>query len=94
VPVKTVVPEPATANNCRLVISISQTDNQENDAVRVRKLNEVIKEFTGTDEVVLRVENGTQVNDVRLNTTGYCPELYERLVGLVGNEGVRVETPA
>ncbi|MDP6500977.1 MAG: DNA polymerase III subunit alpha, partial [Dehalococcoidales bacterium] len=94
VPVKTVVPEPATANNCRLVISISQTDNQENDAVRVRKLNEVIREFTGTDEVVLRVENGTQVNDVRLNTTGYCPELYERLVGLVGNEGVRVETPA
>jgi len=82
------VPEPAPAKACRLVISLSQTDDRESDVTRLHKLGEAIKDFPGGDEVILRLENG---GDLKFASTGYCSELYQRLVGLVGEEGVRVD---
>ncbi len=92
VSVKEVLPEPVTAKACRLVISMSQTDDKEGDVARLHKLNEVIRDFSGEDEVILRLENGTKVDVLSLNKTGYCSELYDLLVGLVGEEGVRVDS--
>ncbi|MFC2020545.1 DNA polymerase III subunit alpha [Chloroflexota bacterium] len=84
-------PEPEPVKTCRLVISMSQTDDRESDVARLRKLNEVIRDFSGQDEVILRLENGTKVDVLSLQTTGYCPELQQQLVELVGEESVRVE---
>ncbi|MDP2729410.1 MAG: DNA polymerase III subunit alpha [Dehalococcoidales bacterium] len=85
-------PQPPTRH--RLVISLTQTDDEEGDVARLRKLVETVKEFYGEDEVILRVENGGEVEKpLKLaTTTGYCPELHQKLTEQVGEEGLRVET--
>ncbi len=85
-------PEPPPAVTHQLVISMKQTSDQESDIARLRKLNELIREFPGKDEVILRVENGKKIDILKLNNTGYCPELHNMLVELMGEEGVKVDT--
>jgi DNA polymerase-3 subunit alpha len=85
-------PEPLPTENHRLVISITQTSDVDSDVGRLRKLNEVIKDFSGEDEVILRVGNGEKVESLKLSNTGYCPALHQQLVELVGEEGLRIET--
>ncbi len=76
----------------RLVISLAQSDDEENDLARLYKLNEIIKTFSGKDEVILLLGSNGNTEKLRLPSAGYCPELYKQLVGLVGEGGVRVET--
>jgi DNA polymerase III alpha subunit len=85
-------PEPVPTNNRMLVISMTQTSDKESDLARLHKLNAIIKEFPGVDEVILRVENGGKVDRLKLSSTGYCPELHQRLAELVGEERLRLET--
>ena len=80
-----------TSQKHRLVISINQTSDQESDIARLRKLNEIIKDFSGEDEVILRIENGEKVDSLRLSNTGYCPELHQRLAELMGEGGLKLE---
>ena len=66
------------------------------EAADVQKLNQVldaIRSFPGGDEVRLRVNQGDEVTNLELPdmTTGYCPELKQRLADLLGGEAVRVE---
>ncbi|MFC2010225.1 DNA polymerase III subunit alpha [Chloroflexota bacterium] len=84
--------EPVPIINNRLVISMSQTSDKEGDIAHLRRLNEIIRGFPGTDEVILRVENGTKVDILRLANTGYCPELYNKLVEVVGEDRLKLET--
>jgi DNA polymerase-3 subunit alpha len=84
--------EKPPAPNHRLVISMSQTGDAESDLTRLRKLNEIIKGFTGEDEVVLRLENGTKVDILRLADTSYCDKLHRQLTDLMGEERIEVET--
>ncbi len=76
----------------RLVISITQTSDEENDIANLRKVSETLKEFPGDDDVSLCVNAEERVFNVKLPNTGYCPELHQRLVELVGEGGVRVES--
>ncbi len=76
----------------RLVITLAQTSDKESDISRLHELNRIIKDFPGQDTVILRVENGERVNSLRLSDTSYCPELHQRLVGLVGEERLKVES--
>ena len=48
----------------------------------------------GQDEVGLRVTNEEKVTKLKLPNiyTNYCPELDQRLVELLGEGGLRVET--
>lgn len=87
-------PEPVMTNNYRLVISMAQTSDEESDIARLRRLNEIIKGFSGKDEVILCIENGDKVERLRLANTGYCPELHQRLVELLGEEKLRLDTIA
>ncbi|MFC1918677.1 DNA polymerase III subunit alpha [Chloroflexota bacterium] len=75
-----------------LTISVTQTSDKDNDIACLRKLIEALRGFPGQDEVTLAVENGEQPENLRLASTGYCPELHRQLVELVGEEGLRVET--
>jgi len=77
----------------RLVISISQTSDEEADIVELRKLIEALRGFPGEDEVNLCVTNEQRVFNLKLANiyTNYCPELHQRLVELVGEGGLRVE---
>ncbi|MBI2980492.1 MAG: DNA polymerase III subunit alpha, partial [Chloroflexi bacterium] len=78
----------------RLIISLIQTDNEDNDIVRLRRLVDTLREFPGSDEVTLCVKNEDRVENMKLAAVpiSYCPELHQRLIELVGEEGVRVET--
>jgi len=84
----------APAESCRLVISLTQTSDEERDVVCLNKVIDTLKEFPGQDEVKLCVTNGEKIINLRMSNiyTNHCPELYQRLVELVGEGGLRVES--
>jgi DNA polymerase-3 subunit alpha len=88
------VADTAPAESRRLVLSIAQTSDEDSDAAYLRKLISTLKDFPGQDEVSLRITNEEKVISLRLSSisTNYCPELHQRLVELVGEDGVRIET--
>ncbi len=75
----------------RLVISITQTSDENSDITRLRKLIDTLRDFPGQDEVTLCIKSDDKVNNLKLPTTDYCPELHQRLVELVGEDGLRLE---
>jgi DNA polymerase-3 subunit alpha len=83
----------APAESHRLVISIGQTSDKDTDIAYLHKLIDTLREFPGQDEVSLRVTNEEKIVNLKLFNmrTGYCPELHQRLVELVGEDGIRVE---
>jgi len=86
----------APAESHRLLISISQTSDKDTDIAYLHKLLDTLKEFPGQDEVSLRVTNEEKIINLKLSImrTDYCPELHQRLVELVGEEGIELETLA
>jgi hypothetical protein len=54
-----------------------------------------LREFNGDDEVSLCLNADDRVTHARLAgvSTGYCPELRQRLEALVGEDGLKVEEP-
>jgi len=83
--------EPAKSR--RLTISISQTADTENDIAYLNKLVDTLRGFPGEDEVNLCVTNEEKIINLKLSNiyTNYCPELHQRLVELVGEEGLKME---
>jgi DNA polymerase-3 subunit alpha len=79
----------------RLLINLTQSSDKDNDLERLRRVIDALKEFPGRDQVRLQVTHESRVTHLRLPdlTTGYCAQLGERLVELVGEEGVVVEPP-
>jgi DNA polymerase-3 subunit alpha len=77
----------------RLVISLTQTADVDGDTACLRKVVDTLKDFPGQDEVKLRVTNGEKIINLKLSNlyTNYCPELRERLVELVGEDGLRLD---
>jgi DNA polymerase-3 subunit alpha len=88
-----VVEEPPVKSR-RLVISISQTSDEASDVAYLHKLIEALRDFPGDDEVNLCVTNEERVFNLKLSNINinYCPELHQRLVVLVGEGGLRVES--
>jgi len=78
----------------RLIISLAQSGDEEGDVTRLRKLMETVKHFSGQDEVTLQIKNGGKVDSLKLPNTSYCPELHEKLVELVGEGGLKLESIA
>jgi len=77
----------------RLIINIRQTKDAEGDIARLNKIIEVLKDFSGRDEVLLNVINGGDAIPLKLPNiqSDYCPELKQQLVELVGEDGLKVE---
>ncbi|MFC1941013.1 DNA polymerase III subunit alpha [Chloroflexota bacterium] len=77
----------------RLVIRITQTSDEAADIATLHKLTGMLREFPGKDEVSLCVISEGKVINLKLPnlTTNYCPELHQRLVELVGEEGLKGE---
>jgi len=75
----------------RLVISITQTSDEDSDITRLQKLVGSLKDFPGSDEVTLCIKIEDRVDNLKLPSTGYCPELRQRLVELVGEDGLILE---
>ena len=84
----------APTESHRLVISISQTSDKDTDIAYLHKLIDTLKDFPGRDEVSLCVTNEEKIVNLNLSNmhTDYCPELHQRLVELVGEDGLELET--
>ena len=75
----------------RVVVTLNQTDNQEEDVARLQSMLSVLKDYPGRDEVILRIiSNGMNLSfpDVHAD---FCPLLRQRIVALVGEEGLVME---
>ena len=77
-----------------MLITIAQTENKEEDLARLQHILDVIRNYPGEDEVSLAVTSGTGQVKMEMPhfSTGYCPELHQQLAGLVGEEGLKLET--
>jgi len=84
----------APAESHRLVISITQTSDEDSDVAYLRKLIDTLNDFPGQDEVSLCLIDDERVVNLKLSSirANYCPELHQRLAELVGEDGLRVET--
>jgi DNA polymerase-3 subunit alpha len=87
-------PSPPPEEKHRLTINIKQTSDADGDIARLNKIIATLKIYPGRDEVRLNILNGGDAIPLRLPNifTGYCPELRQQLVALVGEEGLRVES--
>ncbi len=85
---------PPPPKSQRLVIHLSQTSDAAGDTARLHRLVDTLRDFPGRDEVALSVVSGEKIVNLKLSNiyTSYCPELHRRLVELVGEEGLKVET--
>jgi len=85
---------PPPPKSQRLVIHLSQTSDEASDTAHLNKLVDILRGFPGEDEVNLCVINGEKIINLKLSNihTNYCPQLHQRLVKLVGEEGLKVET--
>ncbi|MFC2045649.1 DNA polymerase III subunit alpha [Chloroflexota bacterium] len=92
---ETTVTQPAELplQNHRLIISITQTDNEESDLAYLNKVISTLNDFPGDDEVNLSVTNEDKIFNLKLSKMhiNYCPELHQALVVLVGEKGLKVE---
>ena len=82
------------AESRRLVISISQTEDEDRDIAYLYKLIAILRDFPGRDEVKLSVINGEKITNLKLANiyTDYCPALHYQLTEILGEDGLRVET--
>ena len=83
-----VPPPPLPKRKLRVVLV--QTGDQESDTLRLRNIFDIIKEYSGKDEVRLRITGDEGSQNLRLDNTGYCPELHQRLVEIVGEANLVV----
>ena len=85
--------EEAPMANRRLVISLSQTSDAARDKASLHRIIDILRGYPGHDEVKLKVTNGNKITHLRFFDihADYCPELHERLVGVVGGEGLKLE---
>lgn len=69
----------------RLLINIAQTADAEGDIAKLYQVFDALNDFPGADEVWLRVDKGDEIVNLEFPdmTTGYCPELRQRLTSLV-----------
>ncbi|MCK4698333.1 MAG: DNA polymerase III subunit alpha, partial [Dehalococcoidia bacterium] len=84
--------EAVPAARRRLIISIAQTDDEAGDLTRLKELVDTLRGFPGKDEAWLSVTNEKKVSTLKLSNlaVSYCPELLERLAGLVGEDSIKL----
>jgi DNA polymerase-3 subunit alpha len=88
-----VTPDTAAVAKSKLVITIAQTDNEQEDLERFHRLLDVVRRYPGHDEVVLTIATGEELVSIEIPgvNTDNCPEVRRRLTELVGSEGLRIE---
>ena len=76
-----------------LVISISQTEEPEEDVERLRRVIETLKDYPGRDTVSLVITAGGDRTELNIPGTavGYCPGLAAQLREILGEENLELE---
>ncbi|MDD5288378.1 MAG: DNA polymerase III subunit alpha [Dehalococcoidales bacterium] len=86
----------APSQRHKLIITIKDSGDSERDANCLRRVVYTMKEFPGQDEVSLRIPSEGKIVKLKLANlfTGYSPELRQRIIELVGEDGLKVESTA
>ena len=77
----------------RLIIDIKQSDEAEEDVIRLRQIIDILSRYTGDDVVHLSIVGNERVVNLKManTTTNYCPELAEEISKVLGNNCLRLE---
>jgi DNA polymerase-3 subunit alpha len=83
-----------SVNTQRLVIHLKQTSNKTDDITSLHKITNILRDFPGYNEVNLMIDNEKKVFKLRLSgiLVDYSPELHRRMVEVIGEDKVRLET--
>ena len=76
-----------------LLMSLTESEDAEEDAHLLREAIRVLLEYSGSDRVHLEICTNRKrvLLDLPVISTGYCPELHQRLEEMLGGGSVRVE---
>jgi len=89
------VPAPAepSPRGKQLLITIAQTENEQEDLARLHHLLDIIRHYPGQDEVCLAIATSEGLVNLEMPNvaTNYCPELHRELMEIVGEEGLTVK---
>jgi DNA polymerase-3 subunit alpha len=85
--------KPVEKKRHKLIITINDSGDAERDANCLRRVVYTMKEFPGSDEVSLRIPSEGKIVKLKIANlfTDYTAELRQRIVELVGEDGLRVE---
>jgi len=77
----------------QLLITIAQTENEQEDLARLHRLLDIIRHYPGQDEVCLAIATSEGLVNLEMPNvaTNYCPELHRELMEIVGEEGLTVK---
>ncbi len=79
----------------RLTIVLAETDDEDKDAERFNALTEILKDYSGRDEIYFKVESQDEVKTLRWPSYIDCtPDLLKRLETLVGKDALQTTKPA
>jgi DNA polymerase-3 subunit alpha len=86
--------KPVPTQRYKLIITIKDSGDSERDANCLRRVVYTMKEFPGQDEVSLRIPSEGKIVKLKLANlyTGYSAELRQRIIELVGEDGLKVES--
>ncbi|MFC1918299.1 OB-fold nucleic acid binding domain-containing protein, partial [Chloroflexota bacterium] len=86
----------AEPDECHLLtISLKQTADEVGDVRLLNKLVTTLRAFPGEDTVKLCiVHEDDTVDYLKLDATRYCEELHQRVLGIVGEDGFKLEKVA
>ena len=84
---------PPTAERKRLIITLQQTENADDDVARLHRLLAILHDYPGMDELSLVVSNGTKVFKLKMGQVRVtcCEELERRLAEIAGEDALKVE---
>jgi DNA polymerase-3 subunit alpha len=88
------VAQPALSRPRTVQVTLTRSGEQTKDVRVLRRVHDMLLDFSGQDHFVIRVVGGPE-KPIELtfpnDTTGYCPELAQRLTSIVGEGAVRLE---
>ena len=81
------------AQTCQLLIKLDQTDNENNDILYIQRLLDILRDFTGSDRIVLGVRSEDKYISIKLSnmSVNYCHELRVKLKDLLGKRRIIVK---
>ncbi|MBN1366760.1 MAG: DNA polymerase III subunit alpha [Dehalococcoidales bacterium] len=83
-------PEPPPKTQT-VIINLHQTENADNDIANLSRVTAILKEYPGTDEVSLRIVNGTMIHNLKWPFyVKYSLELHRRVAQVVGDDGIKL----
>ncbi len=76
----------------KLIITLAQTDDESKDLAMLNKVIEIINQYSGKDEVHLRLILPDQIKNLKMKeSTDASPDLKKRLVQILGIDNVKTE---